>query len=319
MTPIFEVIRAGTIATIQDLGRPAHQSFGMPVGGAMDGFSLQAANLLVGNEPGLAALEIALGGLELRAADDCAAAICGAALGVRLDDQPCALWKSLLIRRGQRLAWSGGGAGVWSYLAVGGGLEGEAVLGSRSTYLRGAFGGIAGRAIRTGDVLRAGAPSEPPAARVGRTLSGEWIPRYADHAAIRVIVGPDDDMFTPEAINLLLSAEFRVSNRSDRMGYRLQGPALAYKGPAEVFSGAVTAGSIQVPADRQPIVLMADRPTTGGYPQIATVITADLPAMAQRGPGQTVAFARVSIEQAQELLARQQARLVDIRAACATG
>ena len=123
MTPIFEVIRAGTMATIQDLGRPGHQRFGMPVSGAMDAFSLQAANLLVGNEPDLAALEIALGGLELRAADDCVVAICGAALGARLDDQPCPLWKSLAIRRGQRLAWSGGGAGVWSYLAVGGGLD----------------------------------------------------------------------------------------------------------------------------------------------------------------------------------------------------
>ncbi len=309
MTPIFEVIRAGTMATIQDLGRPGHQQFGMPVSGAMDAFSLQAANRLVGNEPGLAALEIALGGLELRAADDCAAAICGAALGARLDDQPCPLWKGLLIRRGQRLAWSGGAPGVWSYLAAAGGLEGEMVLGSKSTYLRGAFGGIAGRAIRAGDVLHAGASSESPAARAGRTLPGEWIPCYADSPAIRVITGPDDDMFTPEAIHVLLSAEFRVTNRSDRMGYRLQGPGLAHKGAAEIFSGAVTAGSIQVPADRQPIVLMADRQTTGGYPQIATVITADLSAMAQRGPGQTVRFAQVSVEQAQDLLGQQQAFL----------
>ena len=128
-----------------------------------------------------------------------------------------------------------------------------------------------------------------------------------------MITGPDDDLFTPEAIHLLLSAEFKVSNRSDRMGYRLQGPGLAHKGPAEILSGAVTAGSIQVPADRQPIVLMADRQTTGGYPQIATVITVDLSAMAQHGPGQTLTFAGVSVEQAQELLAHQQAFLAGIR------
>jgi antagonist of KipI len=309
VTPIFEVIRAGTMATIQDLGRPGHQRFGMPVSGAMDAFSLRAANLLVGNEFSLAAIEIALGGLELRTESDCVAAICGAALGVKLDGQPCPLWKSLLIRRGQRLAWSGGGPGVWSYLAVAGGLEGEAILGSKSTYLRGAYGGIAGRAVRTGDVLHAGASLEPPAAPAGRTLSGEWIPCYTDLSAIRVIIGPDADMFTPEAIHLLLTAEFQVSNRSDRMGYRLHGPGLAHRGLAEIFSGAVTAGSIQVPADRQPIVLMADHQTTGGYPQIATVITADLSVMAQRGPGQTVRFAQVSVEQAQDLLARQQAFL----------
>lgn len=313
---MFEVIRAGPMATIQDMGRSGHQRFGMPVSGAMDAFSLQVANLLVGNGPHLAALEVALGGLTLRAAADGVAAICGAGLGAKLDDQPCPLWKSLLIRRGQSISWSGEGPGSWSYLAAAGGFEGDTILGSKSTYLRGRLGGMGGRALRNGDVLCAGKPLAPLSALAGRGLNRENIPQYPPRQSVRVIAGPHEDMFTPEAIALLLSAEFQISSRSDRMGYRLQGPALAHRGAADIYSDAVTAGSIQVPAGGQPIVLMADRQTVGGYSQIATVISVDLPALAQMRPGQHVAFSLSSVGQAQALLLERQRVLAQIQAAC---
>jgi antagonist of KipI len=209
MSAVFEVLRPGLLTTIQDLGRPAGQAFGFGVAGAMDPFALQVANLLAGNARGAAALEIGLGGLVLRALEDRVVAVCGAA----------PVWKSARIRKGEDLAFPSTPSGVWSYLAVEGGFEAEVFLGSASTDARARRGGFQGRALAGGDVLHA--PPAKGSAREGRGLVASAIPAYPAQVDARVVLGPQDGMFTDEALRTFLTSPYEVSARSDRMGYHL--------------------------------------------------------------------------------------------------
>lgn len=314
MTGSFEVLSPGMLTTVQDLGRHGHQSQGVPVSGAMDTFALQVGNLLLGNDPGAAGLEIALHGPVLRCLRGIEVCVCGADLGAQCSGDPVPLWRPFRVRPGDDISFAGQRLGVWAYLCVEAGIDVPLVLGSRSTYLRAGLGGLDGRQLRAGDVI-ATLPAGPGGP--GRPLPSADVPALAARAEARAVPGPQDSLFDPGALEMLFSAQFTVSTQSDRMGYRLQRAADAPggRGPrrsstrAEIPSAGTALGSIQVLPDGDPIVLMADRQTTGGYPQIATVISVDVARIAQLPPGGTVAFRPVTVEEAQEA-ARRQAGLV---------
>ncbi|WP_088553375.1 5-oxoprolinase subunit PxpB, partial [Calderihabitans maritimus] len=312
--PVFEVLKPGMLTTVQDLGRYGYQEFGVPVAGAMDQFALRAANLLVGNREEDACLEITLMGPTLRVLNDTVLAVTGADLGPTLDGHPIPLWQAVAARAGSILAFSGPRRGSRSYLAIAGGIDVPLVMGSRSTYLRGRLGGYQGRALRVGDILCRGPAGKTSLDLARRFVPSALIPPLAgDTIEVRVILGPQDDYFSAEGINTLLTAEYTVSNSSDRMGYRLTGPPIAHKGPTDIISDGVAPGSIQVPANGLPIVMMADRQTTGGYPKIATVITPDLDKLAQAQPGDRIRFRQVSVEKAHEILKGYEGRLSMLR------
>jgi antagonist of KipI len=190
---------------------------------------------------------------------------------------------------------------MWVYLAVSGGVQTPPTLDSASTYLRGPFGGLDGRRLQAGDVLRSGAPSRPLTDLAARTLPESARPAYADSPTLEVILGPQGAYFTEESTAMFMSHEYTISPTSDRMGYRLEGPALSRRVETELLSEGMTMGAVQVPSSGQPIVMMADAPTTGGYPKIGTVISADLPLLAQCAPGRSkVCFRRTTVARAQK-------------------
>jgi antagonist of KipI len=305
MTEVFEVLQPGVLTTVQDLGRTGWQRHGVGCAGAMDGFALQVANLLVGNPRGEAVVELGLGGQRLRCLDDRVVAVCGADLGA---DVP--RWKSFRVRKGDELFFKGAVRGAWAYLALAGGVDAERLLGSKSTCLRAGLG----RAVAKGDLLRAGAPR--PATRDGRGILAGAIPDYPEAITVRVVLGPHDDRFGDESRAAFLSSPFTVTPQSNRMGYRLAGPALRHRGTADVLSEGVVTGTVQVPADGQPIILMADRQTTGGYATIATVVSADLPDLAQARPGATVSFRAVGVDEAQDVAAEVEKTLSTLQLGC---
>jgi antagonist of KipI len=211
------------------------------------------------------------------------------------------LWDSFFVRAGWRIHLSKADTGMWAYLAVTGGFQTPLVLGSRSTYLRGAFGGFEGRQLQVGDVVGAAKLPRLPYELAARSLLGEARPSYQDHPVIDVILGPQVEYFTDESIKTFLSSEYSIRFTSDRMGYRLEGPPLVHRQRTELISEGMTVGAIQVPASGQPIVMMADCPTTGGYPKIGTVASADLPVFAQCAPNTSrIRFRETTVEQAQE-------------------
>jgi antagonist of KipI len=306
MTGAIHVRRPGLLTTVQDLGRWGHQATGVPVAGPMDTYSHRLANLLVGNDPSAAGLEITLLGPELEF--DCAAtvAICGAEFDVTCDGQTVPAGLLFDVAAGARLQFGRRRVGARAYLAVAGGLQTPIVLGSRSTHLVSAMGGIEGRALVAGDQLTI-LPSLPGARP--RRASGMMLPS-SGRARLRLLPGPQADAFPPEAAHTLSTVSFRVSPRSNRMGYRLEGPPLVrHEGP-EPISEPLAFGAIQVPAAGEPILLMADRQTAGGYPKIAAVIAADLPIAGQLAPGDTIEFSWASRQEAAAaLIARERSLL----------
>ena len=296
MSLAFEVAAPGMLTTVQDLGRRGYRGQGVPVSGAMDPFALQAGNLLVGNPRGAAALEMALRGPVLRVLADTIVAACGADFGATLSGEPLPPWESVSAHAGQTLAFGSPARGTWAYLCVSGGIDVPEVMGSRSTYVRAGLGGLEGRPLGSGDLLQVGAPG--PGAAPVRSLPLAEIPPIGQHADVRVVLGPQEEMFSRGAIDAFFSSRYTVTPRSDRMGYRLRGERLRFEGETEILSEGVTEGSIQVPPDGQPIVLMPDCQTTGGYAKIAVAISADLPRLAQLAPGSTVRFLPADLEEA---------------------
>jgi len=297
----FEVLEGGMLTTVQDLGRYGYERFGIPVTGAMDPFALRAANTLVGNPWDKAGLEITLTGPTLRATEDCLVAVTGADLTPCVKGREIPLWMAVFVRRGWIIDFAGQRTGCRAYLAVaGGGIDVPLVMGSRSTYLRGGFGGFEGRALRQGDLLAVGPTWLDLSALAGRSIGADFLPPYSEEPQVEVILGPQDDYFTEEGLAAFLSGQYKVSSTADRMGYRLQGPPIAHRETADIISDGIALGAVQVPADEQPIVMMADRQTTGGYPKIATVVSADIPLLAQCLPGKSsVSFKETTIEAAQ--------------------
>ena len=294
----IRVLKPGLACTFQDLGRSGFQHLGVPVNGVMDENAHRLANLLVGNEADQATLEITLQGPELMFQAGAVIALGGADLGATLDGEPFKPLRAMRVRSGALLAFGKRINGARAYLAVRNGFLLGETLGSTSTYVRGAYGGFAGRAIRRGDVIGiASGFANPPRVflpRETRSLGCDDIP-------IRVVAGREWALFHPAAQARFLSSGYRIGNESDRMGYRLSGEKIELLEPVNLPSEAVCFGTIQVPPNGQPIVLMADRQTTGGYPKIGSVISVDLPRLAQKLPGEEIRFEQVSLEQAQQL------------------
>jgi antagonist of KipI len=296
----LEVIEVNGLATIQDSGRRGWRKYGVPVSGPMDTFAFQAANALVGNAPGHAALEIGLGDITFRALHDCVISVTGLGFGLSIYVWDFPLWSSYYVRGGWVVRLTRLDAGMWAYLAVAGGVQAQPVLDSRSTYLRGHFGGLDGRPLQAGDILRSGTPARSLLELAAWSLPEVLRPAYSDAPTIDVIMGPQEKYFTEASITTFMSQDYTVSNTSDRMGYRLEGAALAHHNKTELISEGMAMGAIQVPSNGQPIVMMADSPTTGGYPKIGTVASADLPLLAQCVPGRSrIRFRETTVAKAQ--------------------
>lgn len=315
----LHVVTPGLSTTVQDLGRHGHQHFGIPVSGAMDRSALRLANLLVGNDPGAAALECTLMGPVVTFDKPTLVAITGGHCEAQCGEHPVPMWRPVLLPAQVELKLgSMHGIGCRAYLAIAGGVQTPLILGSRSTYLRAALGGHEGRALRAGDALSVTDPSARSAAIARSLASGatvpsvaNWgvsrdlIPRYSQSPTVRFIPETTDPA-VESCAEAFAAQPFTIAAQSDRMGFRLQGEAIACTAPAERLSEAVALGTIQLPPGGAPIVLMADRQTTGGYPRLGTVAAVDMPIVAQLAPGDHIRFSAISLDDAQRLyLARE--------------
>jgi antagonist of KipI len=306
VSEVLRVEKPGLFSTLQDLGRLNAMSSGVPPGGAMDRFAHRAANLLVGNDEGAATLECTLSGPTLAALRSCLVAITGADFDPRVNGEPAQMWSGMFLAEGDRLSFAGRRSGARAYIAIAGGIAGDRWLGSLSTYILAARGGMHGRLLAAGDVITlAGVPAAPAIA--GRLLSADHRPDYADHM-LHAIAGPHARRLDAQGRKALFGGAFSVSRDADRMGYRLEGPTLDASGD-ELLSFGLAAGAVQVPRSGQPILLMADHQTAGGYPVVATVVSAALPVAAQLLPGDELSFSEISIEAALRLRAAQRAAL----------
>ena len=296
----IEVIKPGALSTFQDLGRNGYQQLGVPANGAMDERAHRLANALVGNIAANATLEITLMGPTLQFHVPAVIAVCGADLDATLDGAPVPMARAEPVAAGAVLAFGKRRSGLRAYLAVRGGFALLPVMGSCSTFVRGGYGGAAGKPLRKGDriALRDGVAA--PTAHADRPVFPADV-LVAPDQPVRIVAGREWARFSDAARHALVSEPFRIGAQSDRMGYRLEGTPLALAAPAEMLSESVAFGTIQVPPDGQPIVLMADRQTTGGYPKIAHVCAVDLPRLAQKMPGEAVRFVLVDLQEAQRL------------------
>jgi len=309
---VVHVIKPGMLTTIQDAGRWGFQSRGVPVAGPMDPVSHRLVNALVGNDRDAAALEITLLGPELEFDDERLVAVAGAEFELSLDGRPIPCNAPFIVSAGSRLRFGARGRGARAYLAVSGGIAVPPTLGSRSTHLVSAMGGVAGRALAAGDRLPLGDPGRVPGMALAPQAPMVVLPDH--HAQIRVLPGPQLDFFGADALDLLQSAPYAIGHNSDRMGFRLDGPRLAHGRAAEFISDATPLGVLQVPASGQPILLMADRQTTGGYPKVATVIAADIAVAGQLGPADTISFVVCTPTEAMAALIAQERALMAVEA-----
>jgi antagonist of KipI len=324
-TAAVVVVRPGFLATVQDLGRPGFREFGVTPGGVLDARAARVANLLVGNDKSAALLETTLGGLQLRFNDERLVAWCGSSYTVQVHGIPVPAGRAFLVRPGEELAVEQAWSGCRAWIAISGGIAVPLVLRSRATDLRAAFGGFTGRALRAGDMLPLGMPSPKAnalAASLGRARFAGWgAPRewanpaqHSPASVLRVVRGADWTRFGSSAQAFLLGEFFTISPDSDRMGARLDGPAIeCCGGGGDLISEAVAPGTIQVPPGGQPILLLADCQTIGGYPKIAHVISVDLSIAAQLAPGDRVCFREISLSEAHQLLIRSERDLARFR------
>ncbi len=313
MTEVFRVLSPGPLTTVQDRGRPAFQHMGVPVSGALDRFAFHVANRLVENAPDSAVLESTLVGPRLEVIAEADIAVTGAATSLTVNDQRAPGWATIRVRPGDIVDPGLAENGCRSYLAVAGGIDVPPVMGSRATCLGARLGGYHGRALEAGDILRRG-----PARRLARPRHLPWFPLYGSAVRLRAVPGPQDGFFT-SALDVFFGCSFTVSAQANRMGYRLQGPALVRDpaAPASIVSEPIVAGNVQVPADGQPIILLTEQ-TIGGYAKIATVVTPDLFKVAQAKPGDTVRFVPVTLAAAHDAAREWAAFLKEIDALLAS-
>lgn len=321
----IQIIRPGLLTTVQDEGRIGYRRYGVPVGGSMDMFAARAANILVGNSRHDAVLEITMSGPELQVQTNQLVSLCGADLSATVDRQPVPLWRPVLLRAGSVLKFGACRHGLRAYLAFAGGIDVPEVMGSRSTDVKTGFGGFHGRALLAADVLDTGSIQEQVRQwmrfmeeQLGDNKSmvaPAWLlsererPNYYGKAVVRVMQGQDCAEFSAESLDRFYTEDYLISPQSDRMGYRMQGLRLELDRPLHRLSEAVTFGTVQVPADGQPIVLMADHQTIGGYPVIAQVAAVDLPILAQARPRSRVSFAAITHEDARNLYIERERNL----------
>ena len=271
--------------------------FGVPVSGAMDQFSLIAANCLVGNDPNSACLETTLIGPELDALTKVQVAVTGGECSPMINGSSVPMWETLTVKEGEVLGFGRMETGCRAYIAVKGGIEVPLVMGSASTYVRGQLGGIEGRNLKVEDLIE-GYDAEALDGEL--RLPQNLLPHYSKDVEVDVIMGPQDDMFAEEGIETFLKSRFKVTAEADRMGYRLNGPFIKHVKETEIVSDAILPGAIQVPKSGKPILMMRDAQTTGGYPKIAAVISFDLSKLGQAKPNDTIKFTKTSLSEARK-------------------
>ncbi len=287
----------GLLTTVQDTGRKGYQKLGIPIAGAMDHIALRMGNIMVGNDEDAAALEITILGPSMTVSSGkgivCAA---GADPGMHINGAPCPSWTCISLNEGDKISFKKERAkrGCRCNLCISGGIDVPVFLGSRSTYLRGKLGGFEGRAIARGDIISTGYPHSLWERMSGFQLPEELLPDYDIQRKLKAVPGPQEDHFSKEAVDLFFSTEWKIGNSSDRMGYRLEGNRIEHLESADIVSDAIPPGSIQIPGDGQPIVMLADSQTTGGYTKIAVLCSEDRAYLAQRMPGETASFQKIS-------------------------
>lgn len=311
MTGSIHVVKPGMLTTIQDSGRWGLQARGVPVAGPMDPCSHRVANAMVGNDHDAATLEVTLLGPEIEFDDERLVAVAGAEFELTVDGRAAPHFMSFVVRAGGKLRFGRRLRGARAYLAIAGGIAVPPTLGSRATHLISRMGGLDGRALKAGDRLPLGDRPARPAAAARLVPAVTRLPQGA--AQIRVLPGPQVDYFADDALETLQSAPYTVGGNSDRMGFRLEGPRLTHARGADIISDATPLGVLQVPASGQPIVLMADRQTAGGYPKLATVISADISLAGQLGPGDTLSFVVCSPRDAMAALIAQERALMALQ------
>lgn len=307
---MIHIERSVGYLAVQDLGRPGHRAAGVPPGGAMDPLALRLANRLVGNDDRCAALEWSVGEAVLRFARDARVAIAGAGARATVDDDPAPLWTSLQARRGSVLRLEPAPGGRFAYVALDGGIDVPVVLGSRATYLPARLGGLEGRLLRAGDALPLGTPvaAFPPE---GACVAEALRPSYDPARSIRVVAAAQAEALDDDGWRVLLAGAHSIGS-GDRMGYRLDGPAMRPRAADAIPSEGACPGAVQLPGDGHPIVLMPDGPTVGGYVKPAVVAAADLAALAQRPAGAPVRFALVDADEARRARLEQEALLAEV-------
>jgi antagonist of KipI len=314
---MLQIHKEGLQTTIQDLGRRGFQKYGVIVSGVMDPYAHRIANVLVGNQETDATIEITLVGPQLTFLEDCLFSLTGGDLSPLMNGYPIKMWRPIFAKKGCKLTFGKPLSGCRTYLAVAGGIAVPNVMESKSTYLRAGIGGYDGRALQKEDVVQVGELSQHIKDVIGKlaiagtdtsfiqvdwTLMSQAIPAYQPEAIVRITEGRQAQLFDENSLAAFYQEAFQISSDSDRMGYRLKGPQLALTEAKELVSEGITFGSIQVPPDGQPIILMADRQTTGGYPKIGQVATVDLPKVSQLKPGERIRFKKITLEQAQQAL-----------------
>ena len=306
----FEVITPGGFTTVQDKGRFGFQQMGVPVCGILDTFAADMANYLAGNDDDAAVLEITVTGPSLRFLAALEIAVTGAEMDMTLNGKPVMQWQSMRVAPDDVLSLSQVRSGCRAYLAVSGGIDVPLVMGSASTYAGGGFGGYQGRSLKVGDILDAHGTGRPA---INRVLPEHLIPKYPSHVVLRVIPGPQDDYFDPEMTSLYTS-QYMVTPKADRMGYRLMGEKIPLRPgmPKSIVSEPSMPGGIQIPADEQPIILLVEQ-TVGGYAKIATVISTDIPKLAQTTPGDTISFEKIDLPAAHRIYLAAQKKRTDYK------
>jgi len=304
--PTVEVLAPGALTTVQDLGRPGHQQAGVTPGGAMDRFAASAANILAFNDVGGAVLEITLLGPQLRFLTDTLFALTGADLTAKLADRYLPPWSSAAVTAGQVLSFGARTSGARAFLGLSGGFNVPVILGSRSTDLRSRIGGYYGRHLKSGDILNGNRPTVDRSRLVGgRSLLAADLARLRPDTGspIRILRDARDVRIGDDLFRQFVASQYFVRPESDRMGFRLEGPELKLSAEetANDWSAPVTVGTVQLPPAGQPIVLMADRQTVGGYARLGTVISVDIARLAQAAPGDSVRFAETTLQEAQLL------------------
>lgn len=317
---MLSIRKSGLQTAVQDLGRTGFQRYGVISSGVMDPFAHRIANLIAGNAETSPTLEIALSGPVIEFEADHFIAICGGDLSPSLDGEPLAMWRGHFVQKGSVLSFGEPKRGARSYLAVAGSFDVPPVMDSHSTYLRAGIGGFQGRALKNGDSLKTLPISAErmEALTNQNTQTPDWLippARYHEQPIVRMMPGRQYALFNEASRTRVFEETFTVSANSDRMGYRLEGPELALENQEELISEAVAFGSVQVPADGNPIVLLADRQTTGGYPKIGQVASVDLPLISQLKPGESLKFREISVNDAQQLYIEQEQQIRQLKIA----
>lgn len=294
---VFHILNPGPVSTIQDSGRFGYLRYGMAPAGAMDEVAYQLGNHILGNPPDAAAIEFALMGPEVEVLQETFIVVSGGSCDIVVKGESgFSMYTPIKLLPGDKVSIPQVKDGIRGYLNVAGGINVPLKMNSRATYLRGRIGGIDGRCLEEGDVIHA----FPESSTRGKPLPSSKWPKYPPPYKVDVILGPQDHLFSKKGVETFLSEEYRISWEADRMGYRLKGPEISHRDKADIISDGIPLGAVQVPGHRQPIIMMKDRQTTGGYPKIATVASYEISKLGQARPGSSIFFNQVTLEEARD-------------------